>query len=103
VIGSRSSRASPIETERSIELLAEISTKLDAIVARLECHRDQPPPPLDDALLGPREVAKILGLDPRTLRRVRASGHFPAPTTVAGRLRWKRGDVDAWLAARGHP
>ncbi|MCC7172165.1 MAG: helix-turn-helix domain-containing protein [Planctomycetes bacterium] len=47
------------------------------------------------------ELAARLRIDERTLRSLRHAGDVPAPVLVGTRPRWRRADVDAWLAERG--
>ena len=50
------------------------------------------------------EVADHLQIDIRTLQRLVHEGAVPAPLRIGGRIpRWRREDVDAWLAAGGNP
>ncbi len=49
-------------------------------------------------LLTARDVADVLGVDVRTVRRWREAGKLPAPLTLGDSvLRWHPEDVDAWL------
>lgn len=51
-----------------------------------------------------RDVCAYLAIGPSHLHAMRARGHFPAPCMVGGAPRWRRADVDAWLASRrGEP
>ncbi len=58
--------------------------------------------PIDDvALLTPAEAAKILGVQPQTLALWRCARSSPLPWVRVGRLvRYRRGDVQAYIAAR---
>lgn len=47
------------------------------------------------------ELAELLRVDQRTLRALRHAGEVPAPIMIGTRPRWRRTDVDAWLAERG--
>lgn len=51
-------------------------------------------------LLTGAEVAALLQIDERTLRELRHSGEVPGPLSVGKRLRWRRRDVEAWMAKR---
>ena len=51
-----------------------------------------------DRLLTAQQVADMLGINVRTLREWRHAGKFPKPTTLGRSPRWRRRDVDAWLA-----
>ena len=51
----------------------------------------------DEELLTPEEVAGILKVSPRTLRNWRASGKGPPYLKLEGSVRYRRGDVRAWI------
>jgi excisionase family DNA binding protein len=56
---------------------------------------------MSDPLLTTRQVADILGVSAETVLRYTRSGDLPAirlPGTVRGRLRYRPGDVEEWLA-----
>lgn len=53
-----------------------------------------------DCLLKLQDVAALLGINVRTLRRMRADGKGPRSVDVGGRPRWKRTVVDRWIAER---
>jgi predicted DNA-binding transcriptional regulator AlpA len=59
-------------------------------------HDDSRPP---EALLDATTLGNLLGLDPRTVRRMGRSGRIPAPLAIGAALRWRRSDIDAWLAS----
>ena len=50
-----------------------------------------------------RETARLLRVDPKTVRRWIAEGVLPAPIRLGGAVRFRRDDLDEWLerAARG--
>jgi predicted DNA-binding transcriptional regulator AlpA len=54
------------------------------------------------ALMTRAEVADLLRLGDRTLARLRNDprAKFPQPIKRARALRWRRGDVEAWIAGR---
>ena len=57
--------------------------------------------PGPEQLLKSADVAEIIQVSPRTVQRLAAEGDFPSPIRVSpGRLRWRQGDVDAWLESR---
>ena len=46
------------------------------------------------------DVAELLGCSTRHVRRLADAGRMPRPLSTIGRLvRWRRADVDQWLAA----
>ena len=54
----------------------------------------------DSALVDSKQLAEILGVGVRTLRRWRHEGRAPRPLKGDGPLRWRRTDVDRWLQGR---
>jgi excisionase family DNA binding protein len=51
------------------------------------------------AALSPELSAEYLGFSERMLYQKRQEGKFPAPVDLGGNLRrWRRTDLDAWLA-----
>ncbi len=53
---------------------------------------------MTDPLLTPAEVAELLRISPRALRKLRRRRPLPF-YRVGGALRFRRPDVDAWLEA----
>jgi excisionase family DNA binding protein len=51
------------------------------------------------ALLDVRTVAAMLGCSPRHVYRLADAGRMPAPVRVGALVRWRRSDLDSWLAA----
>ena len=51
-------------------------------------------------LLSARGVAERLGVDPKTVRRWREAGKLPPAIDVAGVLRWRPEEIEAWLRER---
>jgi hypothetical protein len=55
--------------------------------------------PAADTLLTPQEVADILRIPVRSLYVQRSSGRPTPPGAIVGRhLRYRRADVEAWIA-----
>ncbi len=50
----------------------------------------------DDLVVGPEEVAAVAGLSPTTVRQ-RRNKSFPQPLSGIKALRWRLGDVRAWM------
>jgi predicted DNA-binding transcriptional regulator AlpA len=48
-------------------------------------------------LLNFDDVARTVGVSPRTLRRLRSRRDFPKPIRGPGPLRWRRRDIQAYL------
>ena len=95
-----------LDDTRAIGLLEAVVSELRGLRAALEARSGAAgstgvPQALDPGdLLCQREVAALLGVDERTLRRWRRAGDAPKAITGGGRPRWKRSTVDAWLAGR---
>ncbi len=51
------------------------------------------------ALLDVRAVARLLGCSTRHVHRLADTGRMPAPVRLGALVRWRREDLDAWLAA----
>jgi len=48
-------------------------------------------------LLRVRDLAELLQVDERTIRRWRDEHRLPEPVVIAGVTRWRAEDVDAWV------
>ena len=57
--------------------------------------------PADDVLLTEAEVAEMLRVSQRTVRRWRNEGSGPPALRVGRRIRYRRSAVEAWLDRRG--
>jgi len=55
------------------------------------------------ALLDVRAVAALLNCSPRHVYRLADAGRLPAPVRLGGLVRWRRADLDAWLAGGCRP
>ncbi len=78
-----------------------IDTKLSSL---LDAVRAVSRPPAPAELLTTDDLAALLQIDERTLRRLVREGAVPPPIRIAGRiLRWRRADLDRWLDAGGNP
>lgn len=51
-------------------------------------------------LLRVRDVARALGLHPRTVWRLSACGELPKPISVGGSTRWVRAEILDWIASK---
>lgn len=67
-------------------------------ILREEIQRAVKPVPVT-TLLTRDEVAEILRVHPRDLRRLVLAGEFPAGIKVGRRLRWRRTTLEKWLDA----
>ncbi|MEX0702456.1 MAG: helix-turn-helix domain-containing protein [Planctomycetales bacterium] len=50
-------------------------------------------------LLTAREVAQLLRLSDRTVRRLDSAGRLPRGLRIGGSKRWRRDELLAWIAA----
>jgi excisionase family DNA binding protein len=54
-------------------------------------------PPGDGDVLSPSDLARLLGVQPRTVTRWAADGGLPSFRTVGGHRRYRWADVATWL------
>jgi excisionase family DNA binding protein len=54
-------------------------------------------------LLDVAAVAALLDCSPRHVYRLADAGRMPAPVRLGALVRWRRQDLDAWLAAGCKP
>ncbi len=50
-------------------------------------------------LVAASELATLLGMSLRTVRRLDCSGKLPRPVKIGGAVRWRVEEIAAWLAA----
>lgn len=63
-------------------------------------QRRRPFSPVDE-IVPPFYLPFVVGLSSTTCWRLRKSAQFPAPIRLsAGRIGWRRTDLEQWLAAR---
>jgi excisionase family DNA binding protein len=64
--------------------------------------KTNPMPAVDDnpVMLTLTEVARLLGIGLRTLRRHIAAGRFPKPIQIGGTMRYSRKAVLSWIDTR---
>ena len=46
-----------------------------------------------------KQLAEVLGLSVRTVRRLDSSGKLPRPLRIGGAVRWSLEEIAAWMAA----
>jgi excisionase family DNA binding protein len=59
--------------------------------------------PATAQLLDVQAVAALLDCSPRHVYRLADAGRMPAPVRLGALVRWRRQDLDAWLAAGCKP
>jgi excisionase family DNA binding protein len=58
-----------------------------------------PEPAALPLLIDVQAVAQLLGCSPRHVYRLADRGGMPAPVHIGALVRWRRQDLDTWLAA----
>jgi predicted DNA-binding transcriptional regulator AlpA len=53
-----------------------------------------------DVLLAPADLARLLKIDARSVRRLRNAGEVPEPVMIGSAPRWLRQEILRWLAER---
>lgn len=51
-------------------------------------------------LVSTADLARVLGVDDRTVRRMRERGDLPPAIDLGSVLRWRSDDIDQWIADR---
>jgi excisionase family DNA binding protein len=59
------------------------------------CKNEQGPA----ALLTVESVAEMLACSTRHVRRLADGGRMPAPVRLGALIRWRRADIEEWIAA----
>lgn len=49
-------------------------------------------------LLTVQEVSHLLGISVRKIQRMKSLGRFPKEVRIGGSVRWRRHDVEQWIA-----
>lgn len=55
--------------------------------------------PSEMSLIPAKAVAEMLGVNERTIHRLKSAQKLPTPVRFGGNVRWKRGDIEAWIDA----
>lgn len=50
-------------------------------------------------LINANELGKLLGLGRTKVYEMKKSGQLPCPVKIGGSVRWRREEVEAWVAA----
>ena len=62
------------------------------------CQSDGPNHGSQPILLSAGQLAQLLGISTRTLWRRDGAGDLPRPVMVGPTKRWRRGEIEAWVA-----
>jgi excisionase family DNA binding protein len=57
------------------------------------------PLPVEAALLDVKAVAALLGCSTRHVYRLTDAGRMPAPVRLGALIRWRRAEIEEWIAA----
>ena len=84
--------------EHEIQLAASRGQSVMAVVRQpiIEPENDSA---ADARLLTLGDLAVLVQVSEKTLRRWRSEGRLPPAVEIGGVVRWRREDVDAWLAS----
>jgi len=52
----------------------------------------------DTQLLTAKSLAKMLSTSVRSIWRYRSAGRLPVTLKIAGAIRWRRSDIEQWIA-----
>ena len=56
-------------------------------------------PPRTKMLLSVKEVCQALDIGRSTLYRLKSSGKVPNPVRIGGSLKWRKAELEDWIAA----
>jgi predicted DNA-binding transcriptional regulator AlpA len=92
--GNHASGSDAPRTCQSRDAAGTAASLIDEIHAlRRELREAQTPTLLIDV----DELARLLSVDERTLRRLRASHEIPRPVALSGHPKWRRADIEAFV------
>jgi predicted DNA-binding transcriptional regulator AlpA len=74
-------------------------TSSDAKATFYETQSSLPQAADTPQLIEATEVAKILGISPRTIWRLKDAGKVPNPISIGSMVRWRRDEITDWIAA----
>jgi excisionase family DNA binding protein len=60
-------------------------------------------PQSEAVLLDVQAVSRLLGVSPRTVRRLSDGGRMPRPFRLGGCVRWSKSAIDEWLSTGCRP
>jgi predicted DNA-binding transcriptional regulator AlpA len=85
-------KPSVVPDSRIVELLEAVVVELRGLRSRLESEHAAPSP-----LLTADQLAALLQVDRRTLRRMEISGVIPRAISLGGAKRWRRAEIERLL------
>lgn len=95
---------SPAQEQRIISVLDALLVELRAAYASdgpgIASVEPPAPEPQRSPVMTPEDVAAMLHINVRTLRRMRLAGELPEPLQFGTRVRWRRADIEKWIAGR---
>ena len=61
-------------------------------------------PPVPSVLIDAAELARMLSVSKQTVVRMTESGRLPEPLRLSAKtIRWRRADIEAWIAGGCQP
>jgi len=90
------------------DVLDAEAAQLERVAARLRERAVQlrervVPASTERRYLRVRDVAELIGVNARTVRRWRSEGVLPPALAIEGVVRWRAEDVEAWLGSSNQP
>lgn len=87
---------------RFVALLERIAAGVESVRDDLSTIAKAPASePAPSPLLTAEQLAELLQVSARTLRRLELSGAIPPAISIDGIKRWRRSTIDRWLSKRG--
>lgn len=71
----------------------ELAGQYDDVASRTAVLADE------SLLLKIEDVATLLRMSVRSVNRLRSAGDLPDPVELLSSVRWRRADIEAWVAA----
>lgn len=95
---------SPVQEQRIVSVLDALLVELRSVYGP-EGHvatvaESEEREPARSLMMTADELAQELQLNVRTLRRMRLAGELPEPLQFGTRVRWRRADIEKWIAGR---
>ncbi len=92
--------AVPVAEDAMLLIARHVARELGAaLVAELRAIAVAEAPPLAE-LLTVADVARLLRIEAKTVRRWRLEGLLPPALVLGGVVRWRRDDFEAWLESQ---
>ncbi len=89
--------AQALSAEVAIKLHWQCVSVLHALMVPLmnNGHKNSLPPVATDTLLGPKEVAQMIGMSVSWVEKY--TKELPPRVSLVGHPRWRKGDIERWM------